>query len=108
MLTLKTLESPTWCLLSKSTMGFQIGSHKKKSCLFCYTFPINLTSSESLRTLGSGKITPNFEFSECSWEARFVDNCKRFVEELQAARASGLSVYVLEKKSFSGAVPVSD
>ena len=79
----KTLEFPTWCLLSKSTMGFQAGSHKKKFCLFCHTFSINLKTSESLKTLGSVKITPNFEFSKCSWEAHFVDNCKGFVKELQ-------------------------
>ena len=63
-------------------MGFQTGTHKKKFCLFCHTFSINLKTSESLKTLESVKITPNFESSKCSWEAHFVDNCKCFVKEL--------------------------
>lgn len=79
----KTLKFPTLWLLSKCTMGFQTDSHEETFCLFCHAFSIILKMSESLKTLGSVKITPNFEFSKCSWEAHFMYNCKCFVKELQ-------------------------
>lgn len=96
----KALEFPTWCLLSKSTIGFQTGSHKEKFCLFCHTFSINLKTSESLKTLGSVTITPNFEFSKSLGKhILWIIACALW-KNFRTAWASGLSIYYFRKQKY--------
>ena len=96
----KILEFPTWCLWSKSTIGFQTGSHKEKFCLFCHTFSINLKTSESLKTLGSVTITPNFEFSKSLGKHILWIIASALWKSFRTAWASGLSIYYFGEQKY--------
>lgn len=96
----KTLEFPTWCLLSESTIGFQTGSHKEKFCLFCHTFSINLKTSESLKTLGSVTITPNFEFSKSLGKHILWIIASALWKSSRTAWASGLTIHYFGEQKY--------
>lgn len=96
----KPLKFPTWCLLSKSTIGFQTGSHKEKFCLFCHTFSINLKTSESPSVLGSVTITPNFEFSKSLGKHILRIIACALWKSFRTVWASGLSIYYFRKQKY--------